>query len=310
MSATPTPFFSTLVIGPCRTNCYIFPAGDTVVVVDPGGTESVLLDTVRDVAAKSTPPCTTVNILLTHTHADHFFGADALLEAFPGSTLFCSELDKPGLSDPRLNVSSLFGVNFALKAIDSVVTVEDGEALQFGPYDVEAVGVPGHTRGGLAYILRHEKVVFSGDTLFRGTIGRSDCPGGNYRVLMSAIKTKLCTLPQDFAVYPGHDRPTTVGDEKDRFAIYPVHHLFGFGINTLPGRSLSAGRMRDTGPGTRPGWERDAAGSVPSRSTDPELGGPAIRCPRGETLPALRGCFGGCGTRTGSRGRVRLTYSS
>jgi glyoxylase-like metal-dependent hydrolase (beta-lactamase superfamily II) len=207
-------FFSTLDIGPCRTNCYIFPAGATVIVVDPGGTNPVLLKTVRDVTAKSTPPCTTVTILLTHTHADHFLGADILLDAFPGSTLYCSEADKPGLYDTRLNVSDRFRTPFTLKATDAVATIGDGETLQFGPYEIDVVAVPGHTRGGLAYIVRKEKVVFSGDTLFKCTTGRTDFPGGNEEVLMRAIKEKLCTLPDDFAVYPGHMWPTTIGEEK------------------------------------------------------------------------------------------------
>jgi glyoxylase-like metal-dependent hydrolase (beta-lactamase superfamily II) len=212
---TDSTFFKTLVIGPCATNCYLFRAGDTVVVIDPGGVEPKLLTEVE--VLMGTPPCKSVTVLLTHTHADHFLGADILLNAFPGSSLLVSGEDEPGLYDAALNVSQFFGLQLELKNRAAVQRVGDGDKREIGPYAVEVVAVPGHTRGGVAFVLREQKAVFSGDTLFCGDIGRSDLPGGDGDQLMRAIRDRLCALPDDFRVYPGHGPATTIRREKWRF---------------------------------------------------------------------------------------------
>jgi glyoxylase-like metal-dependent hydrolase (beta-lactamase superfamily II) len=148
MNETPL-IFKTLRVGPCCTNCYLFVAGDTVVVVDPGGVESSIPSTVESIA----PSAKSVQILLTHTHSDHFLGADILLERFPGSTLYVSSADEPGLYDPQLNVSHLFGQTLILKAKSSVKTVAQGDVLEIGPYKIEVIETPGHTAGGVVYVM-------------------------------------------------------------------------------------------------------------------------------------------------------------
>jgi glyoxylase-like metal-dependent hydrolase (beta-lactamase superfamily II) len=207
-------FFKTLRVGPCATNCYVFLAGSNVAVVDPGGLDPSIASTIESLGRAGHCLGAPVRILLTHTHADHFLGADALLERFPESTVYVSSKDAPGLFDPMLNVSGLFGLQLRLNGREAVKTVEDGEIIELGPYKIEVAATPGHTVGGVVFILREEKTVFSGDTLFRGNVGRTDLPGGDERVLFRSIREKLLVLPGDFNVYPGHGPGTTIRQEQ------------------------------------------------------------------------------------------------
>jgi glyoxylase-like metal-dependent hydrolase (beta-lactamase superfamily II) len=206
-------FFTTLRIGPCVTNCYIFSAGDTAVVVDPGGEADPVIAKLKTLA----PSSQTIQILITHTHSDHFMGADSLLSTFPGSHLYVSVGDEPGLYDPQFNCSGLFKFQLILKNKDAVKTVAEGDVLEFGPYKIKVIETPGHTRGGVSYVLEEEKTVFSGDTLFKGNVGRSDLPGGDGEQLIKSICEKLIVLPDDFQVYPGHGPSTTIKREKQFF---------------------------------------------------------------------------------------------
>jgi glyoxylase-like metal-dependent hydrolase (beta-lactamase superfamily II) len=201
--------FKTCVVGPLATNCYIFADGADCFVIDPGFPSEQVIKTIRDLL-----PSGKVSVLLTHSHGDHFMGSDQIVSQFPGTAIYISEADKPGLYDPRLNVTALFGMPFVLENKDAVKTVADGDQLNCGTIQVEVLATPGHTVGGVSYAIRDKKLVFGGDCLFAGSVGRTDFPGGNWTQLMTSIKEKIFTLGDDFRVLPGHGDATTVAAEK------------------------------------------------------------------------------------------------
>jgi glyoxylase-like metal-dependent hydrolase (beta-lactamase superfamily II) len=206
-------FFKQICIGPCHTNCYIFTAGDTVIVVDPGGLESILLSTIASLA----PSAKTVQILLTHSHSDHFLGADVLLDRYPGSSVYISAIDEPGLYRPELNVGYLFRLTLVLKGQSAVKLIAEGDILEFGPYKIEVIATPGHTPGGVVFVLREQETIFTGDTLMRGKMGRTDLIGADRPLLARSIREKIMSLPPAFKIYAGHGKPTTVQNEKPKF---------------------------------------------------------------------------------------------
>jgi glyoxylase-like metal-dependent hydrolase (beta-lactamase superfamily II) len=158
-----------------------------------------------------------VQILLTHSHSDHFLGADILLDRFPGSSLYVSAVDEPGLYRPDLNVGYLFRLTLVLKGQSAVKTIAGGDILEFGPYKIEVIETPGHTPGGVIYVLREQETIFTGDTLMKGRMGRVDLVGANKRVLVRTIREKILALPSTFKIYSGHGQPTTVEEEKAKF---------------------------------------------------------------------------------------------
>ena len=108
----------------------------------------------------------------------------------------------------------MFNIYIILNDKSTLQTIHDGQTLTFGKYNIDIIATPGHTPGGVLYVLRDQKTVFSGDSLFNGGVGRSDLPGGNGAVLQNSLKTKILTLPSDFKVYPGHGESTTIGNEQ------------------------------------------------------------------------------------------------
>jgi glyoxylase-like metal-dependent hydrolase (beta-lactamase superfamily II) len=206
-------FFTSVIVPPLGTNCYIFQAGDTVVVIDPGWSDKSIVSAVR----KLDPDCTAVQMVLTHTHADHFFGVDFLFGEFPGSALFVSEADKPGLYSAHLNYSTFIGHAYTVKQTERVNTFVDGAVLKFGDVEIRVVATPGHTVGGVVLVVDAQKAAFSGDTIFAGGTGRTDLPGGDSAALDASIREKIFALPDDYRLYPGHGRSTTVAREKRGF---------------------------------------------------------------------------------------------
>ena len=153
-------------------------------------------------------------ILDTHGHADHIAGNEALKQRFPGAPLIIGVNEVALLSDPDLNMSSPFG--FAIVSPPADQLVNEGDVLEFAGFRLEVREIPGHSPGHVVFVLHDELpiVVFGGDVLFRGSIGRTDFPGGSFETLAAGIRTKLYTLPDDAVVYPGHGPVTTVGHEK------------------------------------------------------------------------------------------------
>lgn len=180
----------------------VFDDHRNAVIIDPGADAEKFGQIIVEQGLKPE------KILLTHGHFDHFGAAQALKERF-ACPLWISEADAPMLSDGEKNAATPFGYSFVPTQADGFVS--DGEFIRVGDLCFEVIATPGHTRGGVTY--RIEKALFTGDTLFRGTVGRTDLYGGNPLTLMRSL-TKLLDLPGDFTVYPGHGEITTLRREE------------------------------------------------------------------------------------------------
>lgn len=175
-------------------------------IVDPGGYNKVLANKIKDDVID------VEYIILTHGHSDHICGVNEHLADIPDAKVVAYKDEKAMLSDARMNMSTEFGMNYKVKADMLVV---DGDTLQIGELQLKFFHTPGHTPGGMCIYLEKENVLFSGDTLFCRSIGRTDFPGGSFGDLAEAIRKKLYVLPPETNVFPGHMGQTTIGDEKE-----------------------------------------------------------------------------------------------
>jgi glyoxylase-like metal-dependent hydrolase (beta-lactamase superfamily II) len=142
-------------------------------------------------------------IILTHGHSDHTGGIKDLLNEFPDIKLVASEAERDFLKSNRLSYGS--------SEIECDLYVQDGETLKAAGTTLQFISTPGHTPGGMC--IHVDGVLFSGDTLFRSSIGRSDFPGGDHKTLIHSIREKLFVLPESTRVLPGHDDESTIGYE-------------------------------------------------------------------------------------------------
>ena len=149
---------------------------------------------------------TPIYILLTHGHFDHTGGL-AELKKQTNAKIVIHKNDAY-----RLEKTEEMGIK--LEPVDADILLKGNEILQFGKTKINVLFTPGHTEGGVSYVLAEEKVVFVGDTLFYGSIGRTDFAGGDFNTLITSIKENLLVLPDDFCVYPGHGETTTIKYEK------------------------------------------------------------------------------------------------
>ena len=195
-----------MVVGPVSTNCYFLVNDELkeVAIVDPGDRADKIK---AYIAQEQLKP---VAILLTHGHFDHMMAVDQLREKF-GCKVYLSKEEEELIKDPQQNVSAMFGRPIATSADEFV---EDGQQLQIAGFQIEVLATPGHTKGGVCYYLKEQEIAFSGDTIFEGSVGRSDFPGGSASELIRSIKDKLCVLPDDTQLFPGHGDSTVVSYEK------------------------------------------------------------------------------------------------
>ena len=199
----------TIVSAPFAENSYVLgaPGRADVLVIDPGFQPELILDYLRD---EGLTPAAIVN---THGHVDHIAGNAAMKEAFPAAPIIIGAGDAPMLTDADLNLSGPFGVPVTSPPADQLV--REGDTLQLAGLTLEVREIPGHSPGHVVYLLKGSPgVVIGGDVLFRGGVGRTDFPGGNFAQLRSGIESKLWPLPPDSVVYPGHGPATTIGHEK------------------------------------------------------------------------------------------------
>ena len=150
-------------------------------------------------------------IVLTHGHGDHIGGVQEHLKDFPDAKVVCSRAEEKMLLDPELNEAHHFGPEKVSFKPD--ILVDDGDTLTVGNMTMKFIMTPGHTEGGMFILI--DDVLFSGDTLFCRSIGRTDLAGGDFRTIMESIKKKLFLLPDETQVLPGHMGPTTIGFEKE-----------------------------------------------------------------------------------------------
>lgn len=196
-----------MAVGNIGANCYFVVNEDTreAFCIDPGDDSKKLYEFM---IKKDLKVC---GILLTHGHADHISAANELKKNSGNVPIYAAKEEAEVLADPALNLTTMFGYTVKLKA-DHLL--KDGEILMLAGTKIQCILTPGHTKGGMCYYLEEEQIVFTGDTLFCGSIGRTDFPTGSYAQLEQSIKEKLYTLPNNTQVYTGHDSPTTIGHEK------------------------------------------------------------------------------------------------
>ncbi len=198
-----------LVVGMLQTNCYLVADEETrqAVVIDPGGDASRIIGRIRQLGLEL------VGILNTHGHFDHVLDAWTLKEAL-GGLIFLHPRDEPLLMDHKVGLGALFTASARSPQGKVDEWLEEGEELSFGNIRLKVLETPGHTPGHVAFHMADAGVLFVGDTLFAGSIGRTDFPGGSYPRLIRSVKEKIFTLDDATRVLPGHGPETTVGRER------------------------------------------------------------------------------------------------
>ena len=200
------------VVGQVQTNCYVVINNETkeCFVIDPGASGKQLAERIRQ------DGFIPVAVLLTHGHFDHAGAAEELAKEFD-IKVYAHEAEKDTLADPKKNVSWMVGASESYRAD---VFLKDNESINLGNFDIKVLHTPGHTEGGCCYYIPEEHIVFSGDTLFADSVGRTDFPGGSMSKIVRSIQEKLLTLTEagnletDVMVYPGHNEPTTIETER------------------------------------------------------------------------------------------------
>lgn len=195
------------ILGMVGTNCYLLCNMDIkeCVLIDPADSQDEISRMIDESG------CSLKGILLTHGHFDHIMAADAVRDKY-GVKVYASCDEKNTLEQPHINLGEAYGLKLSVKAD---VWHKDGEILKLAGFDIEALHTPGHTEGGSCYYIREIGVIFSGDTLFCGSVGRTDFPGGSMSEIVRSIKKKVMVLPDDTKVYPGHGEGTSVGYERE-----------------------------------------------------------------------------------------------
>lgn len=199
-------FLKSLQVGMLSSNCYIL--GDEknkkAVIIDPGGNAEDILSIVEKEGF------TVELILLTHGHMDHMAGLEEV-RAATGAKVAIHEDDAPMLLSSAQNLSEyMMGQKSSLAPAE--IELKDAEKLSVGDLILEIIHTPGHTPGSIS--IKVDNIIFTGDTLFAGSIGRSDFPGGSFEQLMASIKTKLLIQNDDVVIYPGHGIRSTIKQEK------------------------------------------------------------------------------------------------
>lgn len=194
------------IVGPVCTNCYLLVNHKTgeLLVVDPGDQAQLIEKQIEKTGAKP------VAILLTHGHFDHAGAAEELADQYQIS-IYAHEAERETLEDPGLNLCGMIGEH---KVYHADIFVKDEEVLNLAGFSIRVFFTPGHTIGGCCYYIADEKILFSGDTLFQESVGRTDFPRGSASDLIRAIREKLMPLPDDVTVYTGHDESTLIGYER------------------------------------------------------------------------------------------------
>ena len=189
------------------TNCYIVQdeKSKETMVIDPAGDVDKIVEMLDILNANLK------YIYLTHCHGDHIGGVQELKERYGGKVV-AHRLAAENLKDPDINLTTYIQ-NKGL-VIETDARVDDDDLLHLGELEFRVIHTPGHTSGGSCLYCEKEQLLFSGDTLFRGTWGRTDVPTGNFEAIIKSITKKLMILPDETIVYPGHGKSTMIREEK------------------------------------------------------------------------------------------------
>ena len=199
------PKVEPLVVGPLMSNCYIVwdEKKKQGVIIDPGDDPQDILDRVKELGI------TIKYILATHGHFDHVGGVASLRQNLNAEFL-AHEKDFFFIEDGK-NAANRWNVDIEQPPRPDRF-IKEGDKIKFGEFELEVLHTPGHSPGGVSFL--YDRMLFGGDTLFQGSIGRTDFRQGSFEVLSNSIKKRLYTLPDDTIVYTGHGPVTTIGDEK------------------------------------------------------------------------------------------------
>lgn len=194
------------VLGPVYTNCYIAKNKETgeALIIDPADSPSKIELKVNAMGARP------VAVLLTHGHFDHIMGVEAVREKYQIPVYACRQ-EEEMLREPSVNMTDQMGKSCSIRPD---VFLDDLQVFEAAGFSIQMIHTSGHTKGSCCYYLKEEGVLFSGDTLFCGSVGRTDFPGGSASQIRDSLHRLLAALPDDTSVYPGHDTSTTIGYEK------------------------------------------------------------------------------------------------
>ncbi len=193
-------------VGSVETNCYIMvnDASHECFIVDPGDEADVLANAIEDAGA--VPKA----ILLTHGHFDHIYAVESLTKKY-GIPVYASEKEAELLKTPQLNCSAFYGREASVIPENYI---EDGDIFEIAGFKIKGIHTPGHTKGSMCFYIESEGVLFSGDTLFKESVGRTDLPTGNTHLLLESLRDKIIVLPAETKIYPGHGPKTELDYEK------------------------------------------------------------------------------------------------
>lgn len=186
------------------TNVYIVVSKNEAIVIDPGGEPDKIIDKLNELNTNLK------YIVLTHCHSDHI-AAVTDLQKVKGGEVLISEEDGKAVNNPIRNLAPFMGSKLEKIKVDRFLS--EGDKIKLGNDEFEIIETPGHTKGGICIYSEKQKVLFSGDTIFKGTYGRTDLPSSSYQDMKNSIK-KLMKLPDDINIYPGHGILTNMKDEK------------------------------------------------------------------------------------------------
>ncbi len=190
-------------VGQFETNCYILTPreGGESVVIDPGANPECILSHLEGLTVRY--------IINTHGHCDHI-GANGVVKAATGAEILIHEDDAPMLTNPQGNLSILWGQGVTSSPADRCL--EGEEEIRLDGFSLKVIHTPGHSPGGIC--LLWDRLLFSGDTLLAGSVGRTDLPGASWSVLLQSIRERLLTLDNEVVIKPGHGPSSTIGEEK------------------------------------------------------------------------------------------------
>nr|WP_295284877.1 MBL fold metallo-hydrolase [uncultured Blautia sp.] len=194
------------IVGSVSTNCYLLKNKETgeMLIIDPGDNAGKIEQKILEMQGKP------IAILLTHGHFDHILAAEEIRKKY-NVPIYADQKEEKTLQDARINLTAYQGNGYTLKAD---VYLTDLQVEELAGFSVQMIETPGHTVGSCCYYLKDEDVLFSGDTVFCGSVGRTDFPGSSSAAIVNSLHRLLDALPDETEVYPGHDVSTTIGYEK------------------------------------------------------------------------------------------------